>query len=309
MVSAGTTANTAGKPFGGAASSRAAADSAQTTTLATVDRIIAIASGKGGVGKSTTAVNIAYTLADKGLAVGLLDADIFGPSIPLLTARVEPVTYPQNSDHPIQPPQLGGVKVISVAMFQTRQKANILRGPMAASVIRQFLGQVEWGKLDYLIVDYPPGTSDIQLTLSQTATISGAVLVTTPQDVACRDVEKALELFATTRVPVLGIIETMSSFICDSCQKEHYIFLSAGGEKLARKANVPLLGKIPLEANVALTSDRGIPIVQQFPKSMSAVAYRKTVDQIEARLATADTADNKVQSFHLVWQNSEKGQR
>ena len=179
---------------------------------------------------------------------------------------------------------------------------------MAAAVIKQFLGQVAWGKLDYLIIDYPPGTSDIQLTLSQAVAISGAVLVTTPQEVALRDVEKALGLFATTNVPVLGIVETMSSFICDGCQKEHHIFLSAGGEKLASKANVPLLGKIPLAANVALTSDRGIPIVLQYPNSLSAIAYRKAVDQIEAQLTTAATADDKMHDFHLVWQTKE-GQR
>ena len=308
MISAGTTTKTAGKPFGGAASHRVAADTTQSN-LAAVDRVVAIASGKGGVGKSTTAVNVAYTLADKGLAVGLLDADIFGPSIPMMTARVEPVVYPKNSTSPVQPPQLGGVKVISIAMFQTRQKSNILRGPMAAAVIKQFLGQVEWGKLDYLIIDYPPGTSDIQLTLSQAVAISGAVLVTTPQDVALLDVEKALGLFATTRVPVLGIVETMSSFICDGCQKEHHIFLSTGGEKLALKANVPLLGKIPLETNVVLTSDRGIPIVRQYPNSMSAIAYRKAVDQIEVQLTTVTTANATMQNFHLVWQTGEKGQR
>ena len=307
MISAGTTAKTAGKPFGGAASRRVAAGSKQSS-LATVDRVVAIASGKGGVGKSTSAVNIAYALADKGLAVGLLDADVFGPSLPLMTARVEPVVYPPNNTNPVQPPKLGGVKVISIAMFQTQQKANILRGPMAAAVIRQFLEQVAWGKLDYLIIDYPPGTSDIQLTLSQAVTISGAVLVTTPQDVALRDVEKALGLFATTSVPVLGIIETMSSFICDGCQKEHHIFLSAGGEKLASKANVPLLGKIPLATNVALTSDRGIPIVRQYPTSLSAIAYRKIVDQIEVQLTTATTANHKMHDFHLVWQTGE-GQR
>lgn len=302
MISAGISAKTAGKPYGGASSQRFAKDEVQTA-LAAVDRVVAVASGKGGVGKSTTAVNIAYSLADKGLAVGLLDADIFGPSIPLMTARVEPVVYPKNSSNPVLPPQLGGVKVISIAMFQTQRKANILRGPMAAAVIRQFLGQVQWGKLDYLIIDYPPGTSDIQLTLSQAVAISGAVLVTTPQDVARHDVEKALGMFATTGVSVLGIVETMSSFICDGCQKEHHIFLSAGGEKLAHKASVPLLGKIPLEASVALTSDRGIPIVRQYPNSMSAIAYQKAVDQIEAQLATVIAATkDEMQGFHLVWQ-------
>ena len=186
-------------------------------------------------------------------------------------------------------------------MFQTKQQANILRGPMAAAVIRQFLSQVQWGKLDYLIIDYPPGTSDIQLTLSQTVSLSGAVMVTTPQDVALRDVQKAMAMFATTKVPVLGIVETMSYFICDECQKKHHIFLSGGGEMLSKKTTVPLLGKIPLESRVVLTSDRGIPIVHQFPNAQSTIEYRKVVDHLESRLAM--TAERSEGSFHLVWRS------
>lgn len=266
--------------------------------LADVSRIVAIASGKGGVGKSTTAVNIAYALAEKGLAVGLLDADIFGPSIPRMTARIEPVDYQQQQGTSIVPPSFGGVKIISIAMFQTKDRPNILRGPMAGAVIKQFLSEIQWGKLDYLIIDYPPGTSDIQLTLSQVAKIDGAVLVTTPQDVAINDVEKAMSLFKTTRVAILGIIETMSYFICDSCQHRHHPLLSGGGEKLAKQANVPLLAQIPQETSVALTSDRGIPIVLQYQNSQSSIEYRKAVDQIEIKLADGK---NDGYGFHLVW--------
>ena len=267
--------------------------------LAGINHIVAIASGKGGVGKSTTAVNIAYTLANKGLAVGLLDADIFGPSIPRMTARIEPVDYQQQQGTTaVVPPSFGGVKIISIAMFQSKERPNILRGPMAGAVIKQFLSQIQWGKLDYLIIDYPPGTSDIQLTLSQVAKIDGAVLVTTPQDVAVNDVEKAMALFKTTRVAILGIIETMSYFICESCQHRHYPLLSGGGEKLAKQAKVPLLAQIPQETTVALTSDRGIPIVLQYQDSRTSVEYRKAVDQIEIKLAEGKSLDD---GFHLVW--------
>lgn len=266
--------------------------------LAGISYIVAVASGKGGVGKSTTAVNIAYALAEKGLAVGLLDADIFGPSIPRMTARIEPVDYQQQQGTTVVPPSIGGVKVISIAMFQTKDRPNILRGPMAGAVIRQFLSQVQWGKLDYLIIDYPPGTSDVQLTLSQVAKISGAIIVTTPQEVAINDVEKAIAMFKTTRVTILGIIETMSYFICESCQHRHYPLLSGGGEKLAKRTEVPLLAQIPQEASVALTSDRGIPIVLQYQNSLSSLEYRKAIDLIEIRLAEGKADDH---GFHLVW--------
>lgn len=267
--------------------------------LADVSYVVAIASGKGGVGKSTTAVNIAYTLAEKGLAVGLLDADIFGPSIPRMTARIEPVSYQQQQGTSVIPPSIGGVKVISIAMFQTKDRPNVLRGPMAGAVIKQFLSQVQWGKLDYLIIDYPPGTSDIQLTLSQVVKISGAVLVTTPQEVAINDVEKAMALFKTTRIAILGVIETMSYFICDACQHRHHPLLSGGGEKLAKQAKVSLLAQIPQETTVALTSDRGIPITLQYKNSQASVEYRKAVDQIEIKLAEGKKALGS--GFHLVW--------
>ena len=267
--------------------------------LAEVSYIVAVASGKGGVGKSTTAVNVAYTLAEKGLAVGLLDADIFGPSIPRMTARIEPVDYQQQQGTTVVPPSIGGVKVISIAMFQTKDRPNILRGPMAGAVIKQFLSQIQWGKLDYLIIDYPPGTSDVQLTLSQVAKISGAIIVTTPQDVAINDVEKAIAMFKTTRVAILGIIETMSYFICEACQHRHHPLLSGGGEKLAKQAKVPLLAQIPQEASVALTSDRGIPIVLQYSKSQSSIEYRKAVNQIEIQLAENKTPNND--DFGFVW--------
>ena len=260
--------------------------------------VLAIASGKGGVGKSTTAVNLAFALADKGRKVGVLDADVTSPSVPMLVSRVEPLEHPKDSTA-VYPPVFAGVKVISIAMFQRQQRANVWRGPMAGSMVKQLLNSIHWGELDYLLLDYPPGTSDIQLTLSQSTIITGAIMVTTPQDVALQDVEKAMAMFAMTKVPVLGIIETMSSFVCSNCQEEHYLFLQGGGNKLATKHNLPLLAQIPLEANIALTTDRGIPIVRQFPKAKGSVAYRKATDQLEALVAIKQT--NKG-GYHFTWQ-------
>lgn len=259
-------------------------------------RVIAIASGKGGVGKTTTAVNLAFALADKGHKVGILDADLFGPSIPLLVSRTEPIEHPQQASV-VTPPTFAGVKVISIAMFQKKQSPNVWRGPMAGSMVKQFFTNVQWGKLDYLLIDYPPGTSDIQLTLSQIANIAGAVLVTTPQDVALLDVEKAMAMFALTKVPIIGIIETMSHFVCSNCQAEHYLFLSGGGEKLAKKYNVPLLAQIPMESRIALTSDRGLPLVRRYPQAKGSIAYTQAADSIIAKVGS--TAEDE--SFRLQW--------
>lgn len=242
----------------------------RAASLAQVKQIVAIASGKGGVGKSTTTVQLAHSLHAKGYKVGILDADIYGPSIPTML----PASTPSSSDGKSLKPSLSfGIKTMSLGLFNDPDQAAILRGPMAANLISQFLQQVDWGELDYLLIDYPPGTGDIQLTLSQSAPLTGAIMVTTPQKVALADVKKAIMLFETTKVPVLGVLETMSFFICDGCTKRHQIFPGGGTEQLARHYQIELLGKIPLEPALAASLDEGKRLSDDAPDSVSAQAY------------------------------------
>lgn len=288
------TANVKGAP------TAAATSATENKSLAGVKNIIAVASGKGGVGKSTTAVNLAYALAQSGAHVGLLDADVYGPSIPMMTRAGTPSA---GQDNMVSPPMVDGIKVISIAMFSSGNKATILRGPMAGGVIKQFLTQVQWGNLDYLVVDYPPGTGDIQLTLSQTAPLTGAVIVTTPQEVALIDVRKAISMFDTLKVPVLGIIETMSYFVCDGCEKKHFIFHQGGGEKLTREFGVPLLGQIPLEGAVVDSGDSGVPVVKANGDSLAAKAYVAAAQSTAAQVSMLRELDQgALQTFHITWQ-------
>ncbi len=272
-----------------------------TASLGQVKNIIAVASGKGGVGKSTTAVNLAFALAKAGSKVGILDADIYGPSVPLMTG----VSNPSESvNGMVVPPQVNGVKIISVSMFGSANKAAILRGPMAGQIIKQFLSQVAWQELDYLIVDYPPGTGDIQLTLSQAAPISGAVIVTTPQEVALIDVRKAINMFETLKVPVLGVIETMSYFVCDGCDKKHFIFRQGGGSRVAAEHGLPLLGEIPIEEGITAGSDSGSPIVLSNDNSLAAKAYISAAGQAAAQLSILNQKDLGVLTqFNFTWKN------
>ncbi len=270
-------------------------------SLGQVKNIIAVASGKGGVGKSTTAVNLAWSLAKSGSKVGLLDADIYGPSIPLMTHLKDGATA---SGSLIEPPKVDGVKIISVGMFGQSGKATIMRGPMAAGVIKQFLSQVAWGELDYLIIDYPPGTGDIQLTISQTAPVTGAVIVTTPQEVALIDVRKAISMFETLKVPVLGVVETMSHFICDGCDKKHFIFREGGGARVAREHGVAFLGEIPMDQGLVEASDHGKPYVASHPKSPVAAAFAKVAGAVASQVSILH-AENKnvLQHFSIEWAN------
>ncbi len=270
-------------------------------SLGQVKNIIAVASGKGGVGKSTTAVNLAYALASRGSKVGLMDADVYGPSIPHMTKPDAPT---QSNSNLINPPLAGGVKIMSIGLFAGGDKATILRGPMVSGVIKQFLTQVNWGELDYLIIDYPPGTGDIQLTLSQTAPITGAVVVTTPQDVALIDVRKAIGMFDTMKVPVLGVVETMSYFVCDGCDKKHYIFRDGGGSRVAREFGISFLGEIPLEPAVASSSDQGSPAVVAVPESRAAKAYMDVAGGVASQVSMIHEAyKDALNHFSLVWQS------
>lgn len=271
--------------------------------LKDVHAIVAIASGKGGVGKSTTTTNLAYALANEGAKVGILDADIYGPSIPTMM----PTGPAQSPDGKlIIPPEREGIKVISLGLFQQPHQAAILRGPMAGNLIKQFLSQVQWGHLDYLLIDYPPGTGDIQLSLSQSAPISGAILVTTPQNVALADVQRAIHMFHTTGIPLIGVIETMSYFICDSCDKRHTIFSHGGGEMLAREHGVPLLGQIPLEPAVMHCCDEGVNLLTRHPDSPSAKAYKGASAAARLEIERLVKLSNEsVGSLSLDWNSHE----
>jgi ATP-binding protein involved in chromosome partitioning len=275
------------------------AGSSIAASLGQVKNIIAVASGKGGVGKSTTAVNLAYALARTGSRVGLMDADVYGPSVPLMTKPDAPA---KSNSNLIDPPMANGVKIMSIGLFAGGDKATILRGPMVSGVIKQFLTQVNWGELDYLVIDYPPGTGDIQLTLSQTAPITGAVVVTTPQDVALIDVRKAIGMFDTMKVPVLGVVETMSYFVCDGCDKKHYIFRDGGGSKVAKEFGISFLGEIPLESEVARASDEGTPAVLSLSGSRAADAYREVAGAVASQVSIIHEAyKDALNHFSLTW--------
>lgn len=250
-------------------------------SLPGVKNVVAVASGKGGVGKSTVAVNLALALHTQGRLVGLLDADIYGPSIPIMLG-VQHVD-PQTTAFPLE---RYGVKLMSMGFLVKPEQAVIWRGPMVDKYLRQFLMALDWGTLDYLVIDLPPGTGDAQLTLTQAAPLSGAIIVTTPQEVSLIDARKGLEMFRQVRVPVLGIVENMSYFVGED-GKRYEIFRHGGGRRLSKDAGVPFLGEIPLDPRVAECGDAGDPIVHKHPESPISKAYltlASTVGQELARL-------------------------
>ena len=247
-----------------------------------VTNIIAVASGKGGVGKSTTAVNLALALKEQGLKVGVLDADIYGPSMPrLLGLKGQPQQVEGNK---LEPMQAFGVKVMSMGFLVDEETPMIWRGPMVMSALSQMLKDVAWGELDVLVVDMPPGTGDAQLTMAQQVPLAGAVIVSTPQDLALIDARKGLNMFRKVNVPVLGIVENMSTFICPHCGERSDIFGHGGAKSEAARLGVPFLGEVPLTMVVRETSDTGRPIVATDPTSPPAVAYREIAERTWAEL-------------------------
>src|SRR4028119_1149781 len=260
------------------------------TGIAGVKNILAISSGKGGVGKSTIAVNTAVALAQSGAKVGLLDADIYGPNAPtMLGLEKAQIAVQQGEKGEILEPAFNyGVKLVSMGFLIDKDQPVIWRGPMLNGIIRQFLYQVQWGELDYLIVDMPPGTGDAQLTMAQAVPMAGAVIVTTPQTVALLDSRRGLKMFQQLGVPVLGIVENMSYFIPpDMPEKQYDLFGSGGGEKTSKELGIPLLGCIPLEISLREGGDVGVPIVVGEPESASAKALVAIASQIAAKISVA----------------------
>ena len=251
--------------------------------LASVRNLIAIGSGKGGVGKSTTAVNLALALAADGARVGVLDADIYGPSIPMMLGLTGRPDSPDGKS--IEPMRAHGIQAMSIGLLVEQDTPMIWRGPMATSALTQLLNDTRWDDLDYLIVDLPPGTGDIQLTLAQKIPVAGAVIVTTPQDVATLDARKALKMFEKVEVPVLGLIENMAVHVCSQCGHAEHVFGEGGGERMAAQYNVPLLGSLPLELAIREQGDAGVPIVAAAAETATAHAYKATARRLAVELA------------------------
>jgi ATP-binding protein involved in chromosome partitioning len=264
-------------------SQRAAVPAPTPVNYPNLGTVIAVSSGKGGVGKSTVATNLAVALAKLGARVGLMDADIYGPNIPRMMGINEPLQVDPAAR--IIPLEAHGIKLVSIGFLIERDQPAIWRGPIIMKVITQFLRDVNWGQLDFLLVDMPPGTGDAQLSLVQATHVTGAIIVTTPQDVAAGDALRGAKMFQRVDVPVIGVIENMSWFDCPHCGKPMSIFGSGGGEKLADELGVPLLGKIPLYPKVLAGGDTGVPIVVGEPDSSAASALTKTAERIRQSYA------------------------
>ncbi|HEX8773484.1 MAG TPA: Mrp/NBP35 family ATP-binding protein [Pyrinomonadaceae bacterium] len=248
-----------------------------------VRNIVAVSSGKGGVGKSTVAVNLAVSLALQGARVGLMDADVYGPNVPLMLGAGN--TRPEIDGNKLVPIEAYGVRLMSMAVLKPGDEPLIVRGPILHGLVKQFLTDVRWGELDYLIVDMPPGTGDVQLSLAQLVPVQGAVLVTTPQEVAVADVRRALRMFETVAVPILGVVENMSYFVAPETGTRYNIFGEGGGEKLAEQYHVPFLGAVPLGLDVREGGDRGVPVVVGQPDSPQAQAFRHVAEEVARQVS------------------------
>ncbi len=255
----------------------------EKVTVPGVRNIIAVSSGKGGVGKSTVAVNIAVALAQDGARVGLMDADVYGPNAPLMLGVTG--AKPEVAGNKLIPVRAHGIRMMSMAILKPGDEPMIFRGPILHGLVRQFLQDVLWGELDYLIVDMPPGTGDVQLSLAQLVPVQGAVLVTTPQEVAVADVRRALRMFETVQVPVLGIVENMSYFVAPDTGMRYDIFGAGGGEKLSDAYEVPFLGAIPLGLDVREGGDAGVPVVVSHPASPQAQALRHVAEEVARQVS------------------------
>ncbi|HEV2762520.1 MAG TPA: Mrp/NBP35 family ATP-binding protein [Pyrinomonadaceae bacterium] len=248
-----------------------------------IRNIVAVSSGKGGVGKSTVAVNLAVSLAVDGARVGLMDADVYGPNVPLMLGAG--AARPTIEGNKLLPIEAHGVRMMSMALLKPGDEPMIVRGPILHGLVRQFLQDVKWGELDYLIVDMPPGTGDVQLSLAQLVPVQGAVMVTTPQEVAVSDVRRALRMFETVAVPVLGIVENMSYFVAPDTGTRYNIFGEGGGRRLAEHYGVPFLGAVPLGLDVREGGDRGLPVVVSNPESAQAGAFRQVSEEVARQVS------------------------
>jgi ATP-binding protein involved in chromosome partitioning len=265
--------------------SAAAGNQPEGNLLPGVKHIIAVSSGKGGVGKSTVAVNMAVALKQEGYAVGIMDADIYGPNIPMMIGVTK---EPIKEGDKITPAEGQGVKVISMGFFVPEDTPVVWRGPMVHSAIQQFFRDVVWGELDYLLIDLPPGTGDVPLTLSQLVPLTGAITVTTPQEVALSDVRKGMTMFKKVNVPLLGVVENMSYFVCGHCGERTEIFSFGGGEQAAKKFDVPFLGRIPLDPAIREGGDQGSPIVVKNPDSPQTQAFLQIVRALVSQLKQSE---------------------
>lgn len=260
--------------------------SAHPQAIPQVKNIIAVASGKGGVGKSTTAVNLALALSTEGARVGILDADIYGPSQPQMlgVGQRRPEVVGEQGKQQMLPINAYGIQSISMGYLVTEDTPMLWRGPMATGALQQLLMQTRWDNLDYLIIDMPPGTGDIQITLAQKVPVTGAVIVTTPQDIALLDAKKGIEMFRKVNVPILGVIENMAIHTCSSCGHEEYIFGEGGGERIARDYQTELLGSLPLDLSIRADADRGKPSVAADPDSAISQKYRAIARKLVANI-------------------------
>jgi len=270
------------------------AGAGQTDLLPTVKNVVLVAAGKGGVGKSTVAANLAVALKMHGAATGLLDADIYGPSVPIIMGvKGEPKQIDVDGGRKIQPATAHGLPIMSIGFFLDPEQAVIWRGPMLGKALHQLMADVHWGELDYLVVDMPPGTGDVQITFSQQLKVSGALLVATPQEVALADVIRAKSMFDKVMIPIVGIVENMSYFVCDGCGKQHEIFSRGGARRAAERFKIPYLGEIPITPALREGGDQGVPILVQDPRSPVSKSFLDIAAKLAGQLSIASERAKK----------------